>query len=499
MGSARVSRSNERNRVILTMARRSVLRFLLVAQLFLPSLSTQLTLQLTMDVTIPSLADLGGNQCCVFSGATTAGDGRVFFQPMTSDYVGVFDPSTNAFSTIATTYADGTPFTLDWKFHGVPVNLRDGRVLFPPKQCDIGLLDPDTDTFITVKTGTSGCNNALQGAVLIDDGRVVITPYGGGQIVVFDPSTNTATAMNLPLSGNAFLLGAKAGDGRVVFPPNFSNQFGIFDPDTNTTEARTVDPMHTHNSLGYYRFIGAVTAGDGRVVFVPSQTLDVGVFNPWNDTFTTMRTPPMLCDDDAVECQAAWMVSGIQDPKGRVVLLSFRAHHILIFDHRTDSLHTVDVNNGFGGLSAALPDGRIVIPPGARDSVGIFDPSTDTFSTLGSGLPPTEFAAITATDDGRVVLVPYNGDGPIGVIGFEPCDASAPPQNGGVGTCGSNLPYGSSCAVECDDRYEATGLTTCSADGYVPASCVCSPHTAACCDAMNDMGLLQPTYCSSCY
>ena len=378
------------------------------------------------------------------------------------------------------------------------MNLLDGRVMFPPKLCDIGVLNPDTDTFITVKTGASTCNNALMGAVLIDDGRVVITPYFASQIVVFDPSTNTATAMNLPGSGNAFLMGAKAGDGRVVFPPNFSNQFGIFDPDTNTIEARTVDPMHTTLTDGTYRFIGAVTAGDGRVVFVPSQTLDVGVFNPWNDTFTTMRTPPMLCDDTVVECQASFMVGGVQDPKGRVVLWSGRARHILIFDHRTDSLHTVDADYGtFNGPSAALPDGRIVITPRARDSVGIFDPSTDTYSTLGSGLAFDAFSAVTATDDGRVVMAPYHGDGAIGVIGFEPCDASAPPQNGGVGTCGSNLPYGSSCAAECDEGYEATGLTTCSAGGYVPASCVCTAHRVACCDAMNDMGMLQPTHCAS--
>ena len=95
------------------------------------------------------------------------------------------------------------------------------------------------------------------------------------------------------------------------------------------------------------------------------------------------------------------------------------------------------------------------------------------------------------------MLVPSKGGGAVGIVEILPCDASVPPQNGGVGTCGSNLPYGSSCAVECDDGYEATGLTTCSADGYVPASCVCSPHAVACCDAMNDMGLLQPTYCAS--
>ena len=499
------------NGVILTMPRRSVLGVLLVALLSFSTLvSTHAdspALQLTMSVTIPSFDELGCGsgcvQCCLFDGATVGGDGRVFFSPLTSDYIGVYDTSNDTFSTLPMTKPDGAPYVMDWKFHSSPLTLPDGRVVFAPKaHCYIGVLNPTTNAFHSVHiSGMPACNNALRGGVVMDDGRVLFIGYATGYIVIFDPVTNTATPVNTGLGANSFgALGAKAGDGRVVFPPFFADKFGIFDPDGDQLEMRSVEPMHTSLSTGYYRFYDAVTAGDGRVVFVPQQSLDVGIFNPWNDTFTTLRVPSMMCNDPAVSCEAALMQSGIQDYKGRVVMWSGVARHVLIFDHLTDTLHTVDADYGsFLGYAGALPDGRLVFNPRERDSVGIFDPSTDTYSTLGSGLEHSIFSGVTTTNDGRVVLVPTNGGGAVGIVEIPPCDASVPPQNGGVGTCGSNLPYGSSCAVECDDGYEATGLTTCSADGYVPASCVCSPHTVACCDAMNDMGLLQPTHCASCY
>ena len=41
------------------------------------------------------------------------------------------------------------------------------------------------------------------------------------------------------------------------------------------------------------------------------------------------------------------------------------------------------------------------------------------------------------------------------------CDASAPPDNGGVGDCTSALAAGSSCQPTCNSGYTVTGVTTC--------------------------------------
>lgn len=82
------------------------------------------------------------------------------------------------------------------------------------------------------------------------------------------------------------------------------------------------------------------------------------------------------------------------------------------------------------------------------------------------------------------------GDAAIGVVSIAPCNAPAPLQNSAVGWCTAHLPYESSFKVECDQGFDSAWLTKCSADGYLPVSCVCSPEAAARCDAMNNMEML---------
>ena len=56
-----------------------------------------------------------------------------------------------------------------------------------------------------------------------------------------------------------------------------------------------------------------------------------------------------------------------------------------------------------------------------------------------------------------------------------PCDASAPPENGAVGTCTSSLTSGTICQPTCGSGYTASGFSYCSGGTFTPATCVGDP------------------------
>ena len=53
-----------------------------------------------------------------------------------------------------------------------------------------------------------------------------------------------------------------------------------------------------------------------------------------------------------------------------------------------------------------------------------------------------------------------------------PCDASAPPANGGVGDCTNELMSGTTCQPTCDVGYAASGPSTCEDGVLSPAVCI---------------------------
>ena len=72
------------------------------------------------------------------------------------------------------------------------------------------------------------------------------------------------------------------------------------------------------------------------------------------------------------------------------------------------------------------------------------------------------------------------------------CDASAAPANGAVGDCTDKLAPGSTCQPECNSGFEASGATSCGSDGtMVPATCLAAvgdPCDASTPPANGDVG-----------
>ncbi len=55
-----------------------------------------------------------------------------------------------------------------------------------------------------------------------------------------------------------------------------------------------------------------------------------------------------------------------------------------------------------------MPDGRVAFVPYSATTIGIFDPSTNTYSTIAAdSAPHSDYNGGVLLPDGRVVFVPY--------------------------------------------------------------------------------------------
>ena len=168
-------------------------------------------------------------------------------------------------------------------------------------------------------------------AVLVGDGRVVFCPLNANAVVVFDPTDDTFTSVDISAHINTdmkFWGGALAGDGRVVFAPRNADGVGVFNATAPPESSFTLVPFVSGDPLigMTSKFSGAATAQDGRVVFVPYGANGAGVFDPVDDSFVFVD----------------------------------------LSDTKTSAVN-------FAGATT-LGDGRVVFAPLYADSVGVFYP-----------------------------------------------------------------------------------------------------------------------------
>ena len=132
-------------------------------------------------------------------------DGRVVFVPANANTVGLYDPSTNTFT------SGPNVGSRHFKFCG-GVLLPNGRVVFVPAySTTVGLFDPSNNKFTSGPNLGSG-EWKFEGGVLLPDGRVVFVPYNSASVGVFDPRTSATwkpaytLSQPLPPSWNVALL-----------------------------------------------------------------------------------------------------------------------------------------------------------------------------------------------------------------------------------------------------------------------------------------------------
>jgi hypothetical protein len=115
-----------------------------------------------------------------FSGAATAGDGRVVFAPANADHVGVYDPTDDSFTMVPFGVTGDPLIGMNGKFNGA-VTAGDGRVVFVPSNANgVGVFNPTDDSFTLVPVGVTG-DNKFNGAAVAGDGKVVFAPENADQ------------------------------------------------------------------------------------------------------------------------------------------------------------------------------------------------------------------------------------------------------------------------------------------------------------------------------
>jgi hypothetical protein len=167
------------------------------------------------------------------------------------------------------------------------VTLLDGTVLVVGGACyascdgdlaEADVFDPETSTFSPTAgkvTSSKGVSHAM--AVLLPDGRVLVSAYDYPGADVYDPETRIFSSLpNTPQIGGApigFSLAARLRDGRVLLrgsntaEADKNNQVSswIFDPDTGVFTQHAVLQFHrtTANALP-----------DGRALLIAGESVD---------------------------------------------------------------------------------------------------------------------------------------------------------------------------------------------------------------------------------
>jgi len=131
---------------------------------------------------------MGSSTVSAYAGGVLLADGRVLFIPHNSTKIGIFNPTTNTFSTVS----DGM-FLGNGTFNG-GVLLPDGRVLFIPYNSpSYGIFNPVTGVYSAVGDNSS----TYCGGVLVPDGRVICVPYNSPTIGIFSQPVPASKEMCL--------------------------------------------------------------------------------------------------------------------------------------------------------------------------------------------------------------------------------------------------------------------------------------------------------------
>lgn len=169
-------------------------------------------------------------------------------------------------------------------------------------------------------------------------------------------------------------------DGRIVLVPQTSNKLAIFNPTSNTfvesiTTGTTLDGTVTSAD----KYSGGVLIPDGRVVFVPLNSNKLGIYNPTTNIFVenTYANTTLNGSDSTV----AKYTGGVLAPDGRVIFVPTNSNKLGIYNPTTDTFTestysgtTLDGSvTGSGKYTGGvlLPDGRILFIPRDSNKLGI--------------------------------------------------------------------------------------------------------------------------------
>jgi len=327
--------------------------------------------------------------------ATRLADGRVLVTRDCSKAAELYDPATGTFSPTGSLTATRGSKTATL--------LRDGRVLIaggydcgasePVIWASAELYDPTTGTFTL--TGSMGTPRSSHAATLLEDGRVLV--------VAGQTNRNTASSESVTLA--SYRTAATGVEDLLATAELYDPATGTFSPTGSMRDFR-------------HRFT-ATLLKDGRVLVVGgggegyASRTSVELYDPATGTFS--RTGSLK--------SGRWLHTATLLSDGRVLITGGRSPNDTTY--RTAEIY----DPGSGRFSSAgsmktgrqqhtatlLPDGRVLIAGGYEQkdsgsrgqtlsSTELYDPSTGTFTPIGSMGDLRSSHSATLLQDGRVFI-----------------------------------------------------------------------------------------------
>lgn len=281
-----------------------------------------------------------------------------------------------------------------------------------------------TTTFTDIYTGSTGVSGvAMKGLIQARNGFVYVFPASGGQVLKFDPTTESAMERPAGLT-NMFATGLGASihlddSGRYIYIFSTQEQQarGIRKIDTQT------DTMTTVSGTGSGSRLFGVKGANGNVYFTPYFSNSANSFTKFNmdtDTFTTFG---IALTPNVFGWNNSWGAVGVAFNEKIYCVMRDK---IVVIDPMTDSI-TWDSNLGLGlsaqsgvshrgGGMVLAPNGCFYIPRaenGLTSSVLKLDPTKSsglTFSYIPNTLTRSNRHRGVVGADGRLYYtVKYTG------------------------------------------------------------------------------------------
>jgi len=311
-----------------------------------------------------------------YSGAVAIGE-MVYFVPDEQNNVGVFNATSNIFSTIAKTgeceYSGGAAV-------GTKVVFAPNRCPFGYGKTNVGVLDTTDNTFVTFTASEQG----YQGAVAVGT-KVYFAPgyiRSGKNVGVFDTVSYLFSTVDTSSRGYD---GAAAMGTRVYFVPYDYRNVGVLDTVTNAFTTIDTGAEDTFDS----KYSGAVTVGN-KVYMAPRGMDTVGVVDTATNSFSTIATTGLRAGHYARNYQGAAVVGD------KVYFTPYSRDSVGVLDTTTNVFSTIALTGQTAGSTfwgqstaskysgAARVGTRVIFAPCHQDNVGVLE----TYASLPPSPPP---------------------------------------------------------------------------------------------------------------
>ena len=335
-----------------------------------------------------------------------------------------------------------------------------GKAVAAPWNAEkIWVVDPSTWTASAIDLPPEiGAGKGLKfGAICSVGGKAVAAPWNAQKVLVVDPSTWTASAIDLPPEiGARKKMGAFEAicsvSGKAVAAPRNAQKILVVDPSTSEAPAIAIDLPAVIDAEKRDKFHAICSVG-GKAVAAPYAAEKILVVDP-----STSEAPAIAIDlPPGIDAGKKDKFLAICSVGGKAVAAPWNAEKILVVDPSTSEAPAIAIDlpseicagKTYNFLAICSLAGKAVAAPCDADMFLVVDPSTSKAFTI--PLPPgidagkrDKFHAICSVG-GKAVAVPYAAE-KILVVDPSTWTASAidlPPEIG----AGKGLNFGAICSV----------------------------------------------------